>query len=286
MTMKKWIFSLLLVLLPVVAFADSNWDSMIWDQDCWDMPCAPTWSAPVTTGTQVSVDLGSQINLTFSSVTSGGSATATIVSPESLPQPPSNFTIVGGTSYDITTVASFTRQVTVCIGYDPAQITVPASDLRLLHYSGGAWNDITQLPVDEAHNLVCGLTSSFSFFTVVELTYLPVSIEIEPGSNSTSINPKKNGKIPVAILSTNDFNAPSKLDPNSLTFGRIGDEKSLAFCSGATDVNGDALPDLVCHFKTQDAGFKCGDTSGILMGKTKDGTPIKGSGSVSIAPCK
>ncbi len=110
----------------------------------------------------------------------------------------------------------------------------------------------------------------------------PVSIDIEPNS----INPKNKGKIPVAILSTNAFNAISKVDPNSLTFGSTGDEQSLAFCSGAEDVNGDGLLDLVCHFYTQYTGFQCHDTVGILMGKTKDGTAIKGSDSVNIVPCK
>jgi hypothetical protein len=110
----------------------------------------------------------------------------------------------------------------------------------------------------------------------------PVAIDIE----SNSINPKSNGKIPVAILSTKGFDAVSQVDPNSLTFGRTGDEKSLDFCSGAEDVNRDRLQDLVCHFYTQDAGFQCGDTKGILKGKTKDGTPIEGSDSVKIVPCK
>ena len=83
-----------------------------------------------------------------------------------------------------------------------------------------------------------------------------------------------------------DFDALSQIDQNSLTFGRSGDEDSLAFCHGAEDVNRDGLQDLVCHFYTQDTGFQCGDTKGILKGKTKGGTTIKGSHSVKIVPCK
>jgi hypothetical protein len=41
-------------------------------------------------------------------------------------------------------------------------------------------------------------------------------------------------------------------------------------------VNGDGLPDLVCHFETQLAAFQPGDTVGILKGKTVQGTPIMG----------
>ncbi len=115
---------------------------------------------------------------------------------------------------------------------------------------------------------------------------LEVSIDIKPGGGPNSINPKSNGKIPVAILSTKEFNAPSQIDPNSLTFGHTGDEQSLAFCHGSEDVNRDGVQDLVCHFYTQDTGFKCGDTEGILKGKTTDGKPIEGSDSVKIVPCK
>jgi hypothetical protein len=113
-----------------------------------------------------------------------------------------------------------------------------------------------------------------------------VTMDIKPGESPNSINPKSNGKIPVAILSTKDFDAPRQIDLNSLTFGRTGDEQSLAFCHGSEDVNRDRLQDIVCHFYTQDTGFQCHDTVGILKGETKDGTPIEGSDSVKIVPCK
>jgi hypothetical protein len=92
--------------------------------------------------------------------------------------------------------------------------------------------------------------------------------------------------IPVAILSTDEFDAPEMVDIDSLTFGRTGDEPSLVFCSGAEDVNGDGLQDVVCHFYTDDIGFQWGDTEGVLKGMTKDGMPIQGSDSVRINPCK
>lgn len=112
-----------------------------------------------------------------------------------------------------------------------------------------------------------------------------VTIDIKPGESPNRINPKSGGKIPVAILSANDFNAFSRVDPNSLTFGRTGDEKSLALCH-AEEINGDGRIDLACNFNTQDTGFQCGDSKGLLKGKTKEGIPIEGSDSVSIGPCK
>jgi hypothetical protein len=114
---------------------------------------------------------------------------------------------------------------------------------------------------------------------------LPLSIDIKPGGFPNSINRKSQGKTPVAILSTPVFNAPTRVLKGSLTFGRTGNEQSLAFCNpGGEDVNGDGLLDLVCHFNTQQTGFQPGDTLGILKGKTKDDVPIKGNDSVRIVP--
>jgi hypothetical protein len=116
---------------------------------------------------------------------------------------------------------------------------------------------------------------------------IEVTIDIKPGSDPNAINPKSKGKIPVAVLSSLDFDAPSDVDQDSLTFGHTGDEESLAFCSPSPeDINDDGLYDLVCHFYTQHTGFECGDTEGILKGQTVDGVPIEGSDSVKIVPCK
>ncbi len=128
--------------------------------------------------------------------------------------------------------------------------------------------------------------------TGVQCLYLPpassgveLSMDIQPGGNPNSINPKSKGKIPVAILSTQNFSAPDEVDRYSLTFGRSGDEESLAFCnSGGEDVNDDGYDDLICHFYTQKAEFKAGDTEGVLKGETFDATPMEGRDSVRIVP--
>jgi len=114
-----------------------------------------------------------------------------------------------------------------------------------------------------------------------------ISIDIKPGGNPNNINPKSKGKIPIAILSTMDFYAPDEVDIDSLTFGRDGDEGRLAFCNTSPeDVNDDGFDDLVCHFYTQETGFQCGDTEGVLKGLTVDATrrAIEGSDLVRIVP--
>jgi CHRD domain-containing protein len=115
---------------------------------------------------------------------------------------------------------------------------------------------------------------------------IPVDISIKPDATPpVPINARSNGTIPVAILSTPTFNAATSVDPSSLTFGRTGNEQSLAFCNtDGEDVNGDGLPDLVCHFQTQLTGFQSGDTVGILEGKTVQGSPIIGQEAIALVP--
>lgn len=129
--------------------------------------------------------------------------------------------------------------------------------------------------------------SAGKFFLLVihDTTSITVAIDIKPGEDPSSINPKSHGKIPVAILSRSTFDATTQVDRTSLTFGHTGDEQSLAFCNpGGEDVNGDGLPDLVCHFSIQRTGFQTGDTVGVLKGKTVAGTPIMGMDSIRIVP--
>ena len=112
---------------------------------------------------------------------------------------------------------------------------------------------------------------------------LHVRLDVKPGSATNNVNPASSGRIPVAILSTTDFGAPARIDRASLTFGRTGEEASLASCNkGGEDVNGDGRVDLVCHFTTQAAGFQAGDTEGSLKGTTTDGHPVGGRDSVRI----
>ncbi|UCG24569.1 MAG: hypothetical protein JSW55_00785 [Chloroflexota bacterium] len=112
---------------------------------------------------------------------------------------------------------------------------------------------------------------------------LQIDISIRPSSKPSSINARSKGKIPVALLSGANFDAPAEIDSDTLTFGRTGNEDSLAGCSpGAEDANADGLPDLVCHFRTADTGFQRGDAEGILKGRTVNGLPIEGLDSVRI----
>jgi hypothetical protein len=114
-----------------------------------------------------------------------------------------------------------------------------------------------------------------------------INIEIKPGNDGLApINPRSNGKIPVALLSSNEFVAMN-VDAASLTFGPTGNESSLSHCGrNGEDVNGDGRLDLVCHFENQKAGFAKGDLEGILRGKMKWGSSFEGRGLLKVVPEK
>ena len=112
---------------------------------------------------------------------------------------------------------------------------------------------------------------------------LTIALDIRPGSAENPINPKSNGVIPVAILGTNGFDA-STIDQASL---RFGPGQALAEGNGhLVDLNGDGQLDLVLHFRTQDSGIQCGDTSVSITGQTLNGTLIQGSDSITTVGCK
>ena len=82
---------------------------------------------------------------------------------------------------------------------------------------------------------------------------LPVDIDIKPGSYPNAINLGSNGVVPVAILSTPDFDAAT-VDPDTVFLAgssvavRGKGNKSLA---SVEDVNGDSLLDLVVKVETE-----------------------------------
>jgi hypothetical protein len=115
-------------------------------------------------------------------------------------------------------------------------------------------------------------------------TAMEIEIDIKPGSFPNSINPNSKGKIPVAILTDDSFDATT-VDPNTVLFGATGTEASPVQ-SAFEDVDGDGDTDMILHFNTQDTGIVCGDTSASLTGETLGGQMIEGSDSVNTVGCK
>lgn len=115
---------------------------------------------------------------------------------------------------------------------------------------------------------------------------MSVPIDVRPTLDRNFINLKSRSNVPVAILSTEAFNA-GDVDQSSLTFGRVGDENSFSFCQKRThDVNSDGRKDLTCFFRSSEMGFDIGEgigeIKGILRGEIKGGLSVWGEDLVVI----
>lgn len=73
-----------------------------------------------------------------------------------------------------------------------------------------------------------------------------LKIDIKPGGNPNNINLKSKGVVPVAVLTTGDFDA-SDVDPTTVEFAGA-EPVRWTLC----DVDGDGKDDILFHFKTQD----------------------------------
>jgi len=109
--------------------------------------------------------------------------------------------------------------------------------------------------------------------------FLLIDIDIKPGSDPNSINSKSMGLVPVAILSSADFDATS-VDVTTVTFGP--NQAAPVHSGHLEDVNGDGLTDMVVHFVQKDTGLSPGDIEADLIGVTLDGTDFCGMDAVIV----
>jgi len=113
-----------------------------------------------------------------------------------------------------------------------------------------------------------------------------VAIDIKPGSDPNCFNNDGRGVIPVAILSSADFDATA-VDPSSVSLDgqsvRVVGKKGTAQAH-VEDVNDDQLDDLVLQILDQDGTYTAGTTTAILTGATFDGRRVRGTDSICIVP--
>jgi hypothetical protein len=110
-----------------------------------------------------------------------------------------------------------------------------------------------------------------------------VAIDIKPGSDPNSVNPRSKGVIPVAVLGSIDFDS-TQFNFTKVTFGLDG--ASPAHDGHVEDVNNDGFMDAVFHFKTQKTGIACDDLDATLVGEISDGTKFTGTDTVKTVGCK
>ncbi len=108
------------------------------------------------TGSNVSVNLGDGVSVTFDNVTAGGTTT---VSASSHPNVAPKAIKYGtpGHYLSFSTTATISGNVTVCVNYDPATITGNESNLKMSQFDTG-WADITY-SLDTNSNMLCGVVT-------------------------------------------------------------------------------------------------------------------------------
>lgn len=130
-------------------------------------------SATTPIGTNVNVIMGA-VSVNFSGVNVSGTTTQVPIIPGSAGTLPGGYSLgTGYPAFEISTTASYTAPVTVCIGVSQSTPLVQFNSLRILHNEGGVLIDRTILPPDTpapnfATKTICGRVSSLSPFVVAQ----------------------------------------------------------------------------------------------------------------------
>jgi hypothetical protein len=81
---------------------------------------------------------------------------------------PTGFKLVPNSNFNVSATGASSIPASVTIPYDPAQVTGDPTKLRLFHWNGSAWEDITY-SVNTAGHTITGSTTSFSDFSAGEV---------------------------------------------------------------------------------------------------------------------
>lgn len=136
----------------------------------------------------------------------------------------------------------------------------------------------------------CDLRHGWIYNFEVYMTPVQVAIDIKPGSYPNAINLGSYGLVPVAILSSAEFDATT-VDPDTVELAGAGVEmrgKSNKYMAHEEDVNGDGLVDLVVQVATANldqSSFQ--DGYAVLTGNLFEefgGTLIEGWDEITIVP--
>jgi len=185
--------------------------------------------------------------------------------------------------YSISTTATFTAPVEVCINWIEGQFN-SENNLKLWHSDGVVWTNVTT-SLDTASNIICGLTNSFSDFAIFEKKQVVATIDIKPGTFPNTINLGSNGTVPVAIISTSEFDATT-VDPLSVSLASapVKLKGNGTAMYSFQDMNSDGLLDMIVHVSTEALQLSEADTLANLIGHTSDATEVIGSDTVRVVP--
>ena len=136
---------------------------------------------------------------------------------------------------------------------------------------------ISQIPVN-GYGIESSASSTINPF-------IPVSIDIKPGSYPNSVNLGSNGVVPVAIFGSATFDV-HQINPLTIKFANAevklrGNGQPMV---SYQDVNGDGFMDAIVNVSIEALQLTSSDVKANLNGQLINGTTIKGSDSVRIVP--
>ena len=110
-----------------------------------------------------------------------------------------------------------------------------------------------------------------------------VTVDVKPGDTPTTLEPKRQGMVPIAILSTKDFDA-ARIDIDTARAGATGVE-ATAFKHMLEDVDRDNDIDLLMLFRVSDLALTCQSKGVTVKAKTDKGQEIEGAELVLMVGC-
>lgn len=195
--------------------------------------------------------------------------------------------IAGSVTVNLYTTGS-TQNVQFTVTSGSAEFDDPASPTKIIvGATNGFTGQLAWVYEGIAYHLNISTLSDINIVITGGEVPKEISIDIKPGSYPNTINLGSNGVIPVAILSSDTFDATT-VDPETVFLAGAGVAvrgKGNKYLAGQEDVNGDGLTDLVVKLETENldpGAFQNG--TAILTGETSDGVEFTGSDSITIVP--
>jgi hypothetical protein len=180
------------------------------------------------------------VTLTFQQITAAGNTTLTSgsINLSGLPLP-ANFKLGSpATFFNISTTASFTPPVKVCVSYSGVTYH-DESNIKLLHFNSATpqWDNITIPPVDTVNKIVCGSSPSLSPFVLAEVDQPPIiTVPADKTVEATSAN---GAVVTYAASATDDFDSSVTVSCSKSSGSTFPIGTTTVQCS-ATDSAGNA----------------------------------------------
>ncbi|MFC7134126.1 MULTISPECIES: hypothetical protein [Salinibaculum] len=107
-----------------------------------------------------------------------------------------------------------------------------------------------------------------------------VEVNVRPALQKAIVNPESRVSIPVAVYSTDEFDART-VDTSTIAFGPAGASPTRL---ATVDLNADGREDLLAFFEVQALGLEKDTEELEFRAETEDGTPVRGSDEIEFFP--